>query len=536
MPVLESHLSVRSADYARNRQAMLELIEQLDQRQTRVREGGGAKAQQRMHQRGKLLPRERVELLLDPGTPFLELSPLAAWGMYGDESPGASLITGIGVVSGVECMIVANDASVKGGAIYPITLKKHLRAQQIARENGLPSVVLVESAGANLLHQAELFAETGGRVFANQARMSAEGIPQVALVFGSSTAGGAYIPGMSDYLVMVRNQARVFLGGPPLVKMATGEIVDEETLGGADMHGRVSGVSDYTAADDVDAVRLGRDIVARLQRRKALADRRQPVREPVYDPDELLGVVPSEARVQYDTREILARLLDGSEFLEFKADYGSTLVTGHASIHGYPVGILANNGGLFSESAQKGAQFIQLSNQSRTPLVFVQNITGFMVGSRYEREGIVKHGSKLVNAVATSSVPHFTLIVGGSYGAGNYGMCGRAYDPRFLFSWPNSRIAVMGGEQAAGVMSLLAEEQARARGAEPDRERIEAAAQATRARFDEESSPYFATARLWDDGILDPRHTRRALGVALSVAHNLDFVSPGAPRYGVFRL
>ena len=512
---------------------MLGLLEPFQQAQQKVLSGGGARAQQRMIDRGKLLPRQRVERLLDERTPFLELSPLAAWGMYDDESPGGSMISGIGTVSGRTCMVIASDASVKGGAIYPMTLKKHLRAQRIAEENRLLTVTLVESAGANLLYQAEIFAETGGRVFANQARMSSQGIPQLALVFGSSTAGGAYMPGMADYAVMVRNQARVFLGGPPLVKMATGEEIDEESLGGADMHASVSGVSDYTAEDDQHALEIGRQLVAHLPH---LSPARPIGAPPRFDPEELLGVVPADPRQPMEIRELLARLLDGSEFLEFKADYGSTLVCGHAHLGGYAVGILANNGVLFSESALKGAQFIQLCNQSRTPLLFVQNITGFMVGSQVEREGIVKHGSKLVNAVSTSNVPHLTLIVGGSYGAGNYGMCGRAYDPRFLFTWPTARIAVMGGEQAAGVMALLAEEQARARKIEPDRAAIAARQQATRDMFDRESSALYATARLWDDGILDPRHTRQALVECLSAVQHSDYAAQKAPRYGVFRM
>ena len=501
-----------------------------------MRAGGGARGAAKFRAAGKLLPRERVELLLDPGTPFLELSPLAAWDMYDGESPGASQITGIGVVSGTECLIVANDATVKGGAVYPMTVHKSLRAQAIAAENHLPCITLVESAGANLLFQAEFFADIGGRGFANQARMSAAGIPQIALVFGSSTAGGAYVPGMSDYVVMVRDQAKVFLGGPPLVKMATGEVVDDETLGGAGMHGSVSGVSDYTASDDADALRIGREIVAQLNRRKLLAGRRRAPEAPHYDPDELLGVIPANPRVPFDMREVIARIVDGSRFLEFKRDYGPTLVAGHAHLDGYPVGILANNGVLFSECALKAAQFIQLCNQSRTPIIYLQNITGFMVGTKYEREGIIKHGSKMVNAVATSTVPQFTVIVGGSYGAGNYGMCGRAYDPRFLWSWPNSRIAVMGGEQAAGVLAIVQEERARARGLEPNAQQIEMMQMMTRQKFEQEASPYFATARLWDDGIIDPRDTRRALSVGLSAAHNVDWVSPGAPGYGVFRM
>ncbi|HEX7973834.1 MAG TPA: carboxyl transferase domain-containing protein [Anaerolineales bacterium] len=536
MPVIETAIDPRSEEFARNRLWMLGLVSELEERQAQARLGGGERSIARFRQRGKLLPRERVELLLDPGTPFLELSPLAAYGMYNGEAPGASQITGIGVVSGVECMVLANDATIKGGAIYPLSLQKMLRAQRIAEENHLPCIYLVESAGANLLYQAEIFADAGGRGFANQARMSAKGIPQVALVFGSSTAGGAYLPGMSDYVVMVRGQAKVFLGGPPLVKMATGEDTDDESLGGAEMHAQVSGVSDYTAEDDHDAIRIGRLIVARFYQDRPLAGRRRSSAEPRYPEEELLGVIPADPRLPFDMREVIARVVDGSEFLEFKRDYGPTLVAGHAWIYGFPVGLLGNNGVLFSECANKAAQFIQLCNQSRTPLIYLQNITGFMVGTRYEREGIIKHGAKMVNAVATSSVPQFTVIVGGSYGAGNYGMCGRAYDPRFLWTWPNSRIAVMGGEQAAGVLAIVQEEQARSRGVEPDRERISALQEATRQKFEEESSPYFATARLWDDGILDPRHTRRALAVGLSAAHNVDFASPGAPHYGVFRM
>ena len=536
MPRIESTINPRSAEFNENRTAMLALVSELEQRLAAVRAGGGERGAAKFKAAKKLLPRERLELLLDPNTPFLELSPLAAWDMYDNESPGASQITGIGTVSGTECMIVVNDATVKGGAVYPITVHKSLRAQTIARENHLPCISMVESAGANLLFQAEFFADIGGRGFANQARMSALGIPQIALVFGSSTAGGAYVPGMSDYVVMVRDQAKVFLGGPPLVKMATGEIVDDETLGGALMHSSVSGVSDYLANDDADALRLGRAIVAQLNQHKALAHRRIASEEPYYDPEELLGVIPANPRIPFDMRDVIARIVDGSRFLEFKRDYGTTLITGHAHLDGYPVGLIANNGVLFSECANKAAQFIQLCNQSRTPIIYLQNITGFMVGTKYEREGIIKHGSKMVNAVATSSVPQFTMIVGGSYGAGNYGMCGRAYDPRFLWTWPNSRIAVMGGEQAAGVLAIVQEERARAKGVEPNQQQIQMMQMMTQQKFEQESSPYFATARLWDDGILDPRDTRRALSIGLSVAHNVDWVSHGASNYGVFRM
>ncbi|MFQ5400194.1 MAG: acyl-CoA carboxylase subunit beta [Anaerolineae bacterium] len=537
MTLLESQLNTRSDEYQTNRQAMQALVDELNERQAWARAGGGEKGVKKFRQRGKLLPRERLERLLDANTPFLELSPLAAYGMYNDESPCASQITGVGVVSGVECMIFVNDATVKGGAVYPMTLQKTLRAQTIARENRLPCLSLVESAGANLLYQDEVFI-LGGRIFGNQARMSALGVPQIALVFGSSTAGGAYIPGMSDYVVMVRGKATAYLGGPPLVKMATGEEVDDETLGGAEMHARASGLCDYLAKDDGDAIRYGRLILSHLHRPKPdiCLRRRQEPEAPRYDPEELLGVIPADPRHPFDVREIIARIVDGSRFLEFKPEYGPTLVCGHAHINGWPVGVLGNNGILFSDSANKAAQFIQLCNQSRTPLVYLQNITGFMVGAKYEREGIIKHGSKMINAVATATVPQFTVIVGGSYGAGNYAMCGRAYDPRFLWTWPNSKIAVMGGEQAAGVLGIVQEAQARRRGVEPDRQKIEAMAARTRQKFERESSPYYATARLWDDGIIDPRHTRRVLSIGLSVTHNVDYISAGLPRYGVFRM
>lgn len=535
MPPFESKLNPRSPEFLANREAMSATVDELRQRLQTVRQGGGEKALERHRSRGKLTPRERLALLLDPGTPFLELSALAAFGMYNDESPGASQLTGIGTVSGVECLIAASDPTVKGGAIYPLTVQKLLRAQEIAEKNGLPTVMLVESAGANLALQAEFFAQHGGRVFANQARMSALGLTQLALVFGSSTAGGAYMPGMSDVSIMVKDQAKVFLGGPPLVKMATGEVVDDETLGGALMHSTVSGVSDFLAQDDTDAIRLGREMIGRLRPGQGAKERRRPALPPRYEAEELLGVIPCDARKPFDMREVMARLLDDSDWLEFKPDYGSTLVTAFAHLDGYPLAVIGNNGVLFSESAQKATHFIELCNQSRIPILYLQNITGFMVGSEYERGGIVKHGSQMVKAVATSTVPQFTVIVGGSYGAGNYGMCGRAYDPRFLFSWPNSRIAVMGGEQAAGVLALVAEEQARARGLEPDMEQIEAQRAGLKAKIEAESSPYYATARLWDDGILDPRQTRAALSVALSVAHNVDFASSGPPSHGVFR-
>ena len=532
-----SQLNPNSEEFKNNVKAMQQLVDQLHERQTAVRAGGGERGVKKFRERGKLLPRERLELLLDPNTPFLELSSLAAWGMYNQESPAASNIIGIGIVSGVECMIFVNDATVKGGAIYPMSLQKTLRAQTIAMENRLPCISLVESAGANLLFQDELFI-LGGRSFRNQAILSSMGIPQIALVFGSSTAGGAYIPGMSDYTVFVRNKAYAYLGGPPLVKMATGEETDDESLGGAEMHAQTSGLADYLAEDDTDAIRIGRKIVHQLNQAKPLicANRRQTPAEPTFAAEELLGVIPADSKIPFDIREIIWRIVDRSEFFEFKPEYGPTLVVGHAHLNGWPVGIIGNNGILFSESANKAAQFIQLCNQSRTPLIYLQNITGFMVGTKYEREGIIKHGSKMINAVSTSTVPQFSVIVGGSYGAGNYAMCGRAYDPRFLWTWPNSRVAVMGGEQAAGVLGIVQEQQAKRRGIEPDANAIEMMKMMTQKKFDEESDPYYATARLWDDGIIDPRDTRRVLSFGLSVAHNVDFISSGMPNYGVFRM
>lgn len=535
--ILESQLNPRDPEYRANYAAMQKLIAELESRQAQAR-AGDPRGNQKFREQGKLLPRERLERLLDPATPFLELSSLAAYDMYNNEAPSALQITGIGVVCGTECMIFANDATVKGGAVYPMSLHKSLRAQAIAQENHLPCIVLVESAGANLLYQAELFAALGGRSFANQARMSALGIPQLALVFGSSTAGGAYVPGMSDYVVMVRKQAMAYLGGPPLVKMATGEEVDDETLGGAELHAHDSGLCDYLAENDSDAIRLGRLIMSNLPQSKPLVcqKRRMAPEEPLYPAEELLGIIPADPRQPFDVREIIARLVDGSRFLEFKREYGATLVVGHAHLDGYPVGIIANNGVLFSESANKAAQFIQLCNQTRTPIIYLQNITGFMVGTKYEREGIIKHGSKMINAVATSTVPQFTVIVGGSYGAGNYAMCGRSFDPRFLWAWPNSRVAVMGGEQAAGVLGIVQEERARKRGQEPDTNQIAILQMMTRQKFDEESSPYYATARLWDDGLINPQDTRRVLSIGLSVAHNTDFISAGQTHYGVFRM
>ncbi len=536
MPIIRSQIDPLSDDFRKNYDHNCQLVQTLTERQAKVRAGGSERAVKKHLDAGKLLPRERVELLLDPGTPFLELSTLAAWGMYNDESPGAGSINGIGIINGVECMVNANEATVKGGTVYPISLKKSLRAQSMAEENRLPCLYLVESGGANLPHQADIFVD-GGRGFANQARMSGLGIPQISLVFGNSTAGGAYIPGLSDYTIFVRKQALAFLGGPPLVKMATGEEVDEETLGGSDMHARVSGLADYIAENDADAVRIGRDIVGRLNWRKTIRADVQTPRPPRYDPDELLGIVPVDTiRQPLDMREILARIVDDSELVEYKPDYGSTLICGHAHINGFPVGILANNGILFSESANKAASFIQLCNHSRTPLIYLQNITGFMVGQKYEAGGIIKDGAKMINAVANSTVPQFTVLIGGAYGAGYYAMCGRAYDPRLLFAWPTSRIAVMGSEQAAGVLGIIQTDAARRKGEEPDLQQIEQMKFMVKFKFDEESDPYFATARLWDDGLIDPRDTRMALTVGLSMSYNRDWVSEGQPRYGVFRM
>lgn len=536
MARIVSRLNPRSGDFQRHRDHMIGLLAKLQERQGLCRHAGGPKAAARLAERGKLSPRERIERLLDRDGDFLELSPLAAWGQYDGEAPGAGVITGIGKVSGRLVAISANDTRVKGGAIYPLGADKMVRLQQVAMENGLPTVALVESAGANLLYQAELFApgNRGGRGFCNQARMSAAGLAQIALVFGNSTAGGAYVPGMSDYTVMVRGQAKVFLAGPPLVKAATGADCDDETLGGAEMHHTVSGLCDYLAEDDADALRLGRQIVANLGRPNHPVPRDVP-REPSYDPEELLGLVPPDLKVPFDMREVIARVVDASEFDEFRPGYGPTLVCGFARIQGFMVGILGNNGPLYSESAQKATHFIQLACQKHCPLVYLQNITGFMVGVEAERGGIVKDGAKMVHAVATASVPQFTVLVGGSFGAGNYGMCGRAYDPRLLLTWPSSRIAVMGGEQAARVMRIVQQDALRKMGGQADPAELEAMEAAVREEFDRQSDPYYATAQLWDDGIIDPRHTRAALAVGLEAAWQRDLTLQ-APRFGVLRL
>jgi acetyl-CoA carboxylase carboxyltransferase component len=521
----------RSEAFRSNRAAMQALLDEVLVAQEATRAGGGDKYVNRHRERGKLLPRERIELLLDRDTPFLELSPLAGWGT--DDPLGAGLVTGIGQVEGVECLISANDPTVKGGTSSPTTIAKSLRTHEIALANRLPLVNLTESGGAELPKQAEIFVP-GGATFRNLTRLSAAGIPTVTLVFGSSTAGGAYVPGMSDYTVFVDGQAKVFLGGPPLVKMAIDEDADEETLGGADMHSRISGLSDHLAVDELDAIRLGRQIVRRLNWRKAGPAPRSEARAPLLDAEELLGVASADVRLPFDVREILWRVLDGSEFDEFKPLYGNQLVTGWATLWGYPVGILANNGILFSEESQKGAQFIQLCNQRDIPLLFVQNITGFMVGTRYERGGIIKHGSMLINAVSNSTVPHITLMVGASYGAGNYGMSGRAYDPRFVFSWPNHRIAVMGPKQLAGVMSIVQRAAAARAGRDYDEEADAAMRDAIEGQIETESTALFATGRLWDDGIIDPRDTRTVLGLALSACHSARV--KGADGFGVFRM
>ncbi|HEY1152513.1 MAG TPA: carboxyl transferase domain-containing protein, partial [Pseudolabrys sp.] len=534
-PVLTSSVDTASPDFSANAAAMQALIGDLREKRAEAALGGSAKARERHVSRGKLLPRDRVMALIDPGSPFLELSPLAAYGLYEDKIHAAGVITGIGRVSGRECMIVCNDSTIKGGTYYPMTVKKHLRAQEIARENRLPCLYLVDSGGANLPHQTDVFPdrEHFGRIFYNQATMSALGIPQIAVVMGSCTAGGAYVPAMSDETIIVRNQGTIFLGGPPLVKAATGEVVSAEDLGGADVHTRKSGVADHYAQNDHHALSIARRIVANLNtvRRNdiVIAD---PV-EPKYVTDELDGVVPVDLKKQYDIREVIARLVDGSEFDEFKQLYGTTLVTGFARIHGMPVGILGNNGILFSESAVKGAHFIELCCQRRIPLLFLQNIVGFMVGREYEAGGIAKDGAKLVTAVACAQVPKITVIVGGSYGAGNYGMCGRAYDPRFLFLWPNARISVMGGEQAASVLATVRRDNIEASGGQWPAEEEEQFKQPIRERYEEEGHPYHATARLWDDGIIAPSETRRVLGLAFAAALN----APVPPTtFGVFRM
>src|SRR5579859_3802291 len=531
MTILSSAVDPRSEAFRDNEAAMAALVADLRAQVDGVRLGGGESARAKHLARGKLLPRDRVRTLIDPGSPFLEFSQLAAHGMYGGDIAGAGIITGIGRVMGRECVIVANDATVKGGTYYPVTVKKHLRAQEIARENRLPCIYLVDSGGANLPHQAEVFPdkEHFGRIFFNQAQMSAEGIPQIACVMGSCTAGGAYVPAMSDETVIVRNQGTIFLAGPPLVKAATGEVISAEDLGGGDLHARKSGVVDHLAENDEHALTIVRDIVATLPADRTPDIALKTPRPPKHDPAELYGLIPRDVRAPYDVHEVIARIVDASEFHEFKALYGTTLVCGFAHIWGMPVAILANNGVLFSEAAVKGAHFIELACQRRIPLLFLQNISGFMVGGKYEAEGIAKHGAKLVTAVATASVPKITMLIGGSFGAGNYGMAGRAYGPRFLFSWPNSRISVMGGEQAASVLATVHRD--------ADKwtpEAAEAFRAPVRRKYEDEGNPYYATARLWDDGIIDPLQTRDILGLAFGATLNAPI--PDRAQFGLFRM
>jgi len=536
MPVLTSKLNPRSDEFKANAQLMRQLVADLNDKLAKIGEGGGEAARAKHVARGKLPPRERVEMLLDPDTPFLEIGALAALDMYDNAAPGAGMIAGIGRVSGVECLIVCNDATVKGGTYYPMTVKKHLRAQEIAAENRLPCIYLVDSGGANLPNQDEVFPdrEHFGRIFYNQANLSAQGIPQIAVVMGSCTAGGAYVPAMSDETIIVKKQGTIFLAGPPLVKAAIGEIVSAEDLGGGDVHTRLSGVADHLAENDMHALAIARASVANLNWRKPEQLKLVPPRPPLFDASDLHGIIPSDARKPFDVREIIARIVDGSEFDEFKARYGTTLVTGFAHIEGMPVGIIANNGVLFSESSMKAAHFIELCCQRRVPLVFLQNITGFMVGKKYEAEGIAKNGAKMVTAVATATVPKFTVIIGGSFGAGNYGMCGRAYSPRFLWMWPNARISVMGGEQAAAVLATVKRDGIEAKGGQWSTEQETAFKQPILDQFAVQAHPYFSSARLWDDGVIDPADTRRVLALGLSASLNAPI--PERPQFGVFRM
>ncbi|WP_407112268.1 carboxyl transferase domain-containing protein [Bradyrhizobium sp. LMG 9283] len=532
---LHSSIDPSSSDFACNAEAMRALVADLREKLSQVAGGGGEASRNRHTARGKMLARQRVDLLVDPGTSFLELSPLAAYGLYGGDVHSASVITGVGRISGRECVIVANDATIKGGTYYPMTVKKHLRAQDIARQNNLPCVYMVDSGGAFLPLQDEIFPDERhfGRIFYNQAQMSSQGIPQIAIVMGSCTAGGAYVPAMSDESIIVRNQGTIFLGGPPLVKAATGEVVSAEELGGADVHSRQSGVTDHYAQNDAHAIGIARRIVGTLKPSTRPNLNMQPPREPLFAAEEIYGVVPVDGRKPFDVRDIIARIVDGSEFDEFKKLYGTTLVCGFAHIWGYPVGIIANNGILFSESSLKGAHFIELCCQRGIPLVFLQNITGFMVGKKYEAGGIARDGAKLVTAVATASVPKFTVVIGGSYGAGNYGMCGRAYSPRFLWMWPNARISVMGGEQASMVLSQVRRDNIEAKGDSWSREEEDKFREPIRAQYESQGHPYYATARLWDDGVIDPGDTRLVLGLGLSAASN----APIEPtKFGLFRM
>jgi acetyl-CoA carboxylase carboxyltransferase component len=535
MDVLGTHVDPASEEFRTNRERMEGLVRELEHRLATARQGGGEKYLQRHREQGKLPVRERIDRLLDEGSPFLELSPLAAWDLYDNEAPSAGLVTGVGRVSGREVLIVANDATVKGGTYYPITVKKHVRAQQVALDNRLPCVYLVDSGGAFLPLQAEVFPDRDhfGRIFFNQARMSAERIPQIAVVMGSCTAGGAYVPAMSDETIIVRGTGTIFLGGPPLVKAATGEEVSAEELGGADVHTRMSGVADYFAEDDEHALHAARTIVSTLNVTKSPPADVAALEEPNYDPKEIYGIVQADVRKPYDVREVIARLIDGSRFDEFKERYGATLVTGFARLHGYLVGIVANNGVLFSESALKATHFIELCNLRAIPLIFLQNITGFIVGRQYERAGIAKDGAKMVHAVANSVVPKFTVVIGGSFGAGNYGMCGRAYEPRLLWMWPNARISVMGGEQAAGVLTTVKRDQLAREGKQLSPEEEASIRDPILDKYEREGSPYYSTARLWDDGILDPARTRQALALGLSMAFNAP-IPP--PKFGIFRM
>jgi 3-methylcrotonyl-CoA carboxylase beta subunit len=535
MPTLASQLNPRSAEFQANAQTMRGLVEDLNRQVAQAAAGGGAAARDKHTARGKLLPRDRVQMLLDPGTPFLELAPLAAHAMYNGDAPCAGLIAGIGRVSGVDCMIVCNDATVKGGTYYPLTVKKHLRAQEVAQQNRLPCIYLVDSGGANLPNQDEVFPDRDhfGRIFFNQANMSAQGIAQIAVVMGSCTAGGAYVPAMSDETIIVKNQGTIFLGGPPLVKAATGEVVSAEDLGGGDVHTRLSGVADHLAQNDMHALALARQAVASLNARKTPTIATHTPVPPKFAAEELYGVIPTDTRKPFDVREIIARVVDGSEFDEFKSRYGTTLVCGFARIEGMPVGIVANNGILFSESALKGAHFIELCCQRKVPLVFLQNITGFMVGRKYENEGIARNGAKMVTAVACAQVPKFTIIIGGSFGAGNYGMCGRAYSPRFLWMWPNARISVMGGEQAASVLATVKRDGIEGKGGQWSAEEEEAFKAPIRQQYEAQGHPYYATARLWDDGVIDPADTRRVLALGLSASLNAPIPDT---QFGVFRM
>ncbi|WP_448211225.1 carboxyl transferase domain-containing protein [Colwellia sp. MEBiC06753] len=535
MPKITSKINTRSQDFIDNAEHMQRQVDDLKAKLEAIKLGGGEKSRERHLSRGKLLPRDRVYQLLDAGSPFLELSQLAAYKVYEDNVPSAGIITGIGRVGGQECVIVANDATVKGGTYYPLTVKKHLRAQAIAQENNLPCIYLVDSGGANLPNQDDVFPdrEHFGRIFFNQANMSAQNIPQIAVVMGSCTAGGAYVPAMADESIIVKEQGTIFLAGPPLVKAATGEVVSAEDLGGADVHCRTSGVSDHYAQNDHHALEIARNTVKNLNRVKPMQLNIQAVTEPEYDAKEIYGVIPKDPRLPYDVREVIARVVDGSEFDEFKALYGTTLVCGFARIYGYPVGIVANNGILFGESAQKGAHFVELCAQRKIPLVFLQNINGFMVGQQYEAGGIAKHGAKMVTAVACAQVPKFTVLIGGSFGAGNYGMCGRAYDPRFLFMWPNARISVMGGEQAAGVLAQVKTDQMAKSGESWTDEELAKFKQPIIDNYEHQGHPYYASARLWDDGVIDPAETRQVLGLAISASLNKPIADT---QFGIFRM